>query len=160
MNLHSIGVGFSYADYGETIETTEDAAKNVHAFLAIFFETFSQFKGRPLHLAGESYGVSAICCWSSTVLIASQGRYLPAFASYVYDQNTIALAEGRDTLNMSSVIIGNGIVDIMMCVLGCFQVYKQTVFTLLAGFIWEDTKLNAELPRLTFPSRPSATAYI
>jgi hypothetical protein len=53
-----VGVGFSYADYGETIETTEAASKNIHAFLTIFFETFSQFSGRPLHLAGESYGVS------------------------------------------------------------------------------------------------------
>ena len=52
-----VGVGFSYADFGETVETTEYAAKNVHAFLTIFIETFSQFKGRPLHLAGESYGV-------------------------------------------------------------------------------------------------------
>lgn len=40
-----------------TVETTEDAAKNVHAFLTIFFETFDQFKGRKLHLAGESYAV-------------------------------------------------------------------------------------------------------
>jgi carboxypeptidase C (cathepsin A) len=52
-----VGVGYSYADFGETVYTTEDAAKNVHAFVTIFFETFSQFKGRPFHLAGESYGV-------------------------------------------------------------------------------------------------------
>lgn len=56
--LYRVGVGFSYADYGETIETTEDASKNVHAFITIFFETFKQFSGRPLHLSGESYGVS------------------------------------------------------------------------------------------------------
>lgn len=56
-HLSSVGVGFSYADHGETIETTEDAAKNIHAFISIFFETFSQFSGRPLHLSGESYGV-------------------------------------------------------------------------------------------------------
>ena len=55
----SVGVGFSYADYGETVETTEDAAKNIYAFISIFFETFSQFSGRALHLAGESYGVCA-----------------------------------------------------------------------------------------------------
>ncbi|KAG5353627.1 hypothetical protein C0989_004308 [Termitomyces sp. Mn162] len=54
--FHSVGVGFSYADFGETVETTEDAAKNVHAFITIFFETFEQFSGRPLHLSGESYG--------------------------------------------------------------------------------------------------------
>lgn len=56
--FRSVGVGFSYADYGEVVETTEDAAKNVHAFITIFFETFPQFSGRPLHLAGESYAVS------------------------------------------------------------------------------------------------------
>ena len=54
----SVGVGFSYADFGETVETTEDAAKSVYAFISIFFETFPQFKDRPLHLSGESYGVS------------------------------------------------------------------------------------------------------
>ncbi len=60
------------------------------------------------------------------MLTALQGRYLPAFASYVYDQNTVALAEGRDTLNMSSVIIGNGIVDIMMCV---FKIFPGCPYT-------------------------------
>jgi len=55
---YSVGVGFSYADFGERVKTTEDAAKNVHAFISIFFETFTQFAGRPLHLSGESYGVS------------------------------------------------------------------------------------------------------
>lgn len=56
-NLCRVGVGFSYADYGETIETTEDAARNIHAFISIFFETFKEFSGRPIHLSGESYGV-------------------------------------------------------------------------------------------------------
>lgn len=54
----SVGVGFSYADFGETIQTTEEAAKNIQAFISIFFETFNQFSGRPFHLSGESYAVS------------------------------------------------------------------------------------------------------
>lgn len=58
-SVSRVGVGFSYADYGETVETTEDAARNVHAFISIFFATFSQFAGKPLHLSGESYGVSS-----------------------------------------------------------------------------------------------------
>ncbi|KAJ7701794.1 peptidase S10 serine carboxypeptidase [Mycena rosella] len=101
-----VGVGFSYADYGETVETTEDAAKNVHAFISIFFETFSQFKGRALHLSGESYG----------------GRYLPVFASMIYDQNQLAIAEGRPTLNLQSIIIGNGITDISTLYPGRYDV--------------------------------------
>lgn len=34
-----------------------EAADDIAAFMAIFFEHFSSFKGRGLHLAGESYGV-------------------------------------------------------------------------------------------------------
>ncbi|PPQ82160.1 hypothetical protein CVT25_015138 [Psilocybe cyanescens] len=101
-----VGVGFSYADYGETVETTEDAAKNVHAFISIFFDTFTQFSGRPFHLSGESYG----------------GRYLPVFASEIYDQNQIALREGRSAINLQSVLIGNGITDISTLYQGRYEV--------------------------------------
>ncbi|KAG8733326.1 hypothetical protein FRC10_000296 [Ceratobasidium sp. 414] len=80
----SVGVGFSYADYGETISTTEDAAKNVQAFVAIFFETFSKLRG---------------------------GRYLPVFASEIVDQNKRAEAGGFAPINLKSVLIGNGMTD-------------------------------------------------
>lgn len=63
--LFRVGVGFSYADFGETVETTEDAARDVYVFITIFFEAFPQFSGRPLHLAGESYGVSRPLYWPS-----------------------------------------------------------------------------------------------
>ncbi|OAX40138.1 peptidase S10, serine carboxypeptidase [Rhizopogon vinicolor AM-OR11-026] len=101
-----VGVGYSYADFGETVETTEDAAKNVHAFITIFFEVFKQFEGRPLHLAGESYG----------------GRYLPVFASEIYDQNQIAMAEERSTINLQSILIGNGITDVSTLYQGRFEI--------------------------------------
>lgn len=52
-----VGTGFSYADHGDYVSTAEEAAKDVAAFVAIFFEHFSQFKGRSFHLAGESYAV-------------------------------------------------------------------------------------------------------
>ncbi|KAJ1307942.1 hypothetical protein OPQ81_002019 [Rhizoctonia solani] len=90
-----VGVGFSYADYGETISTTEEAAKNVQAFVTIFFETFSKFKGREFHMSGESYG----------------GRYLPVFASEIVDQNSRAEPGGFEPINLKSVLIGNGLTD-------------------------------------------------
>ncbi|KAH0831837.1 serine carboxypeptidase [Lanmaoa asiatica] len=90
-----IGVGFSYADYGEAVSTTEEAAKDIAAFVTIFFENFSQFKGRAFHMAGESYG----------------GRYIPVFAAEVYDQNAKLVAAGLTPINLQSVMIGNGIVD-------------------------------------------------
>ncbi|KAJ7129023.1 serine carboxypeptidase [Mycena crocata] len=90
-----IGVGFSYADYGEVVSTTEEAAKDIAAFVFLFFEHFSKFKGRPFHMAGESYG----------------GRYVPVFAAEVYDQNAKLVAVGLTPINLTSVMIGNGITD-------------------------------------------------
>lgn len=90
-----IGVGFSYADYGETVGTTDEAAKDIASFVAIFFEHFSKFKGNAFHMAGESYG----------------GRYIPVFASAVYDQNPKLIEAGMTPINLSSVMIGNGCSD-------------------------------------------------
>ncbi|EGN93789.1 hypothetical protein SERLA73DRAFT_171708 [Serpula lacrymans var. lacrymans S7.3] len=90
-----IGVGFSYADYGEFVSTTDEAAKDIAAFVSIFFEHFTQFKGRAFHMAGESYG----------------GRYIPEFASHVYDQNVELVEAGLTPINLTSVMIGNGMTD-------------------------------------------------
>jgi len=51
--------------------TTEEAAKDIAAFVAIFFENFSKFKGRAFHMAGESYGV----CLSSSLSSNSTKLY-------------------------------------------------------------------------------------
>jgi cathepsin A (carboxypeptidase C) len=90
-----IGVGFSYAEHGESVGTTEDAAKDIAAFVSIFFENFSKFKGRAFHMAGESYG----------------GRYIPVFAAEVYDQNTKLVEAGLTPINLTSIMIGNGLTD-------------------------------------------------
>ncbi|KAG6909081.1 hypothetical protein DXG01_002062 [Tephrocybe rancida] len=87
-----IGVGYSYADYGEQVGTSEDAATDIAAFVAIFFEHFSKFKGRAFHMAGESYG----------------GRYIPLFAAEVYDQNARLVDAGLTPINLASAIIGIG----------------------------------------------------
>jgi len=90
-----VGVGFSYAEYGQSVSTSEEAAQDIAAFVSIFFESFPSFKGRSFHMAGESYG----------------GRYIPLFASAVYDQNAWLSAKGLTPINLTSVMIGNGITD-------------------------------------------------
>ncbi|KAF7340325.1 Carboxypeptidase [Mycena venus] len=90
-----IGVGFSYADYGESVATTEEGAKDMAAFIFVFFEHFTKFKGRSFHITGESYG----------------GRYVPVFAAEVYDQNAKLSAAGYTPINLTSIMIGNGITD-------------------------------------------------
>ncbi|KAH6884319.1 carboxypeptidase Y [Coprinopsis sp. MPI-PUGE-AT-0042] len=87
-----VGVGFSYADYGEIVTTTEEAAQDVANFVHVFFEHFTQFKGSKLHLSGESYA----------------GRYLPIFAGYIYDQNEIMKERGVTPINLASIMIGDG----------------------------------------------------
>jgi len=48
-----------------------------------------------LILSGESYG----------------GRYLPVFAAEIYDQNKQAVAAGLTPINLTSIMIGNGMTD-------------------------------------------------
>ncbi|KAG6900567.1 hypothetical protein C0993_008721 [Termitomyces sp. T159_Od127] len=100
-----IGVGYSYADYGEFVGTSEDAAVDIAAFVVIFFENFSKFKGRAFHMAGESYG----------------GRYIPLFASEVYDQNARLVEAGLTPINLTSAIIGNGWTDMLNTVLSYYD---------------------------------------
>ncbi|KIK54400.1 hypothetical protein GYMLUDRAFT_48762 [Collybiopsis luxurians FD-317 M1] len=127
-----VGVGFSYADFGETIQTTEEAAKNVHAFITIFFETFTQFSGRPLHLSGESYG----------------GRYLPVFASEIYDQNVITKRESRPEINLQSVIIGNGNTGISTLYPGRYEIECGTAaLETPFQFISTCVRMKMALPR-------------
>ena len=84
-----VGVGYSYTDDPlEYHNLTYAAAKDVYAFLELFFARFPQFQGREFHIAGESYG----------------GHYVPAFASEI-------LHHPERSFNLTSVLIGNGITD-------------------------------------------------
>jgi carboxypeptidase C (cathepsin A) len=66
------------------------------AFLsAAFFEHFHELQGNAFHMAGESYG----------------GRYIPLFASAVYDLNPRLAKAGFTPVNLSSIMVGNGMTD-------------------------------------------------
>ncbi|KAJ7596544.1 serine carboxypeptidase [Mycena floridula] len=112
-----VGVGFSYADHGESVGTTQEAAKDVAAFVTVFFEHFSKFKGRPFHLSGESYG----------------GRYLPLFALEIYDQNSKLEATGLVPINLTSIMIGNGYTDFINQILSVYDMLctSASMFPLL-----------------------------
>ncbi|KAG8791094.1 hypothetical protein FRC17_008802, partial [Serendipita sp. 399] len=97
-----VGVGYSYADYGEHVGRTEEAAKDIAAFVAIFMERFVYGTHRgtdkgdvKLHLAGESYG----------------GRYIPVFAAEIIDQNIQLREANLTTVPLKSIMIGNGMTD-------------------------------------------------
>ncbi|KAH9924334.1 serine carboxypeptidase [Epithele typhae] len=105
-----VDVGFSYADYGEHVDTSEEGGKDIAAFMAIFFEHFSQFRGRPFHMTGESYA----------------GRYLPVYAAAVYDQNTELVKAGMSPINLSSVMMGNGATDFFEIVWALYDMRCKT----------------------------------
>ncbi|GAA5898408.1 hypothetical protein JCM8208_006975 [Rhodotorula glutinis] len=80
-----VGVGYSYADkHDEGVWTTEAAARDIYAFLQIFFHEYSnKFGNAEFHVAGESYG----------------GRYIPVFADYIRKQNMHADERGLTKIN-------------------------------------------------------------
>ena len=101
-------VSFFYISYHGSQSTSEEAARDIAAFVAIFFENFPSFKGRAFHMAGESYGVCAylLCIYWPSLKAYLQGRYIPLFASAVYDQNTVLVRKGLTPINLTSAIIG------------------------------------------------------
>lgn len=73
---------------------------------------FKNFKGRALHLSGESY---AVCRFLSKYLHlylypnkydVPKGRYLPLFATAIYDQNAALTEKGISPINLKSILIG------------------------------------------------------
>ncbi|KAI9478049.1 MAG: Alpha/Beta hydrolase protein [Benjaminiella poitrasii] len=85
-----VNVGYSY---GKTkVRNTEESARDVYAFLQLFFAEYKQYASNPFHIAGESYG----------------GHYLPALSTEIIRKNQKAEESHLLKINYQSVLIGNG----------------------------------------------------
>lgn len=95
-----------YSPYGKS--TAGEGVKDIAAFFAIFFENFTQFKGRALHMASESHGVRLVLFLTRIKLMRKpKGRYIPVFTAEIYDQNAMLTAAGITPINLESIMIGN-----------------------------------------------------
>ena len=50
-----INVGYSWSD-SDSVNNTPDAAKDVYAFLQLWYKKFPEYNKLPFHIAAESYG--------------------------------------------------------------------------------------------------------
>jgi cathepsin A (carboxypeptidase C) len=91
-----VGVGYSY---GKTkVKSTKESARDVYAFLQLFFSEYTQYADNPFHISGESYG----------------GHYLPALSTEIISNNEKIQSEensGLIKINYESMLIGNGWTD-------------------------------------------------
>ncbi len=93
-----VGTGYSYSSDGSRVNTHVDLAKDVYAFLQIFYHRYPKYASLPFHVAAESWG----------------GHYGPAIANLIYRKNKDLLASsptGAVPINLHSVIIANGFTD-------------------------------------------------
>ena len=92
-----VNVGFSYAKDGNSVYSSQRAAKDVYSFLELFLNRFPEYSTQPFHLATESYG----------------GTYAPHIASVIYKENQKAalMSSSLIRINLASLMIGNGITD-------------------------------------------------
>ncbi|KAG2236692.1 Alpha/Beta hydrolase protein [Thamnidium elegans] len=96
-----LNVGYSYGSGGAS--NTDAAAKDVYAFLQLFFKEFPKYADLDFHVSGESYA----------------GHYIPAIAGVINRNNqekfnSLELFKKKHTLarvNLKSVLIGNGLTD-------------------------------------------------
>lgn len=84
-------VGFSMG-YGDYVDTSVDAGKDIVSFILGWTQLFPDFQGREVIIAAESYG----------------GHYIPAWANAINDYND---ATSTNQINLQGIVIGNGIVD-------------------------------------------------
>lgn len=80
-----VNTGFSY---GDAVNTTLAASKDIYALLSLFFQPFPQYAKLDFHIAGESYA----------------GHYIPTDATEI-------LSHADSGINLKSIMIGNGYVD-------------------------------------------------
>lgn len=80
-----VNTGYSY---GDGVDTTLAASKDVYSLLALFFKQFPQYAKQDFHIAGESYA----------------GHYIPEDASEI-------LSHANSGINLKSIMIGNGLTD-------------------------------------------------
>ncbi|EED81068.1 hypothetical protease S10 [Postia placenta Mad-698-R] len=116
-----IGVGFSYADYGEAVSNTLDAAKDISAFVAIFFENFSKYKGRAFHMAGESYGLPRCQKWMKEACV-DQLDDISCMAAWMFCETEISNPLEATGLNPYDITkpCGGPIADVF-----CYPINKE-----------------------------------
>ncbi|KAI8996993.1 Alpha/Beta hydrolase protein [Pilobolus umbonatus] len=88
-----VNVGYSYGK--SKIRSTKDSARDIYAFLQLFFKEYPQYGANAFHISGESYA----------------GHYLPAISSEIIKGNKKALDNNHLVINYESMLIGNGWTD-------------------------------------------------
>ncbi|EFP76336.2 hypothetical protein PGT21_011218 [Puccinia graminis f. sp. tritici] len=97
-----VNVGYSYAEgSSDSVSDSITAAKDVHAFLQLFYARFPAYLKSGFHVAAESYG----------------GQYAPNIATRIIKENNDLQSGSQLTptdkvvIPLSTVIIGNGLTD-------------------------------------------------
>lgn len=88
-----VGAGFSFTEKITAYpRTLEDIVEHVEEFLEQFLNVFSEYRGRPFYLAGESYGA----------------RYSVAIAKKLLSTSASREGDATNGLKLKGVIGGNG----------------------------------------------------
>lgn len=88
-----VQVGYSYG--GKSINSSPNSAKDVYAFLQLFYEKFEKFAENSFHVFGESYA----------------GTYIPNIGSFINTANKALPTPSSRIIPLVSLGIGNGLTD-------------------------------------------------
>jgi carboxypeptidase C (cathepsin A) len=88
----TVGFSFGYGTPQSVVLSSVDAAKDFLVFYDGLIDLFPEFRGKPLIIAGESYG----------------GHYIPAFTGAILDRNE---QQNEAKINFAGALIGNGCIN-------------------------------------------------
>jgi len=110
-------VGFSYSSDSSTVNTSPVAAKDVYAFLQLFFAKYHKFSGREFHVAAESYGGTYAPNIGKVIHESNQGLREMRTAAQESSQVSVLSEEQRNMvadfkhINLKSLILANGLTE-------------------------------------------------
>lgn len=110
-------VGFSYSSDSSTVNTSPVAAKDVYAFLQLFFAKYDKLAGKDFHVAAESYGGTYAPNIGKVIHESNQGLKEMRTAVQESGQITVLSEEQRDMVadfkhvNLKSLILANGLTE-------------------------------------------------
>ncbi|KAI5475030.1 threonyl-trna synthetase [Pseudohyphozyma bogoriensis] len=88
-----VQVGYSWG--GKSINNSPDSAKDVYAFMQLFYEKFPKWINNDFHVSGESYA----------------GTYIPHIGSTIHEYNKAPPTTSSVHIPLKSLLIGNGLTD-------------------------------------------------
>jgi cathepsin A (carboxypeptidase C) len=105
-------VGFSFSSDSSTVNTSPVAAQDVYAFLQLFLAKYDNLRGRPFHVAAESYGGTFAPNIGKVIHEGNEGlKRMKTESINALSVEEVDMVKDFQHIHLKSLILGNGLTE-------------------------------------------------